>query len=313
MALLPVLQIIPPFSDVTAADRFLYLPAAGLAVIFAAWSAALEPRARKATAAVALVGVPIFALALGGAIQTWRHELVLWETTLTTASPYDALPHAALGNWYAEQDEPALALEYYEAALRSQARYAELYPSSSPDPQVLGAIGITLSVLERYDEAIAHLQRRSELYPGRADSHLLLGVAQARAFEFEAAQSSLQRAEQMGAGQARELSSQTREARKIMQDLAANPRAGAESIALRARACALVGRLREAESLFARLLDEPSASAGQLAQAAHFLVLRGDPARARDALDTLALREDVDRSDVAALAHKAVAAPLTGC
>jgi hypothetical protein len=90
-----VLHVIPITINVAAADRFLYLPLAALALCLAPWIASLAPgRATLALALLALSYAPVtFARA-----QIWADEVAFWSKAFREQSHHNGMSRLELGN-----------------------------------------------------------------------------------------------------------------------------------------------------------------------------------------------------------------------
>jgi len=144
-ALAPVLHAVPLVLTAVAADRFLYLPAAGLALLAAApldrlARARPRPFAGAAVAAVALLALGTYARALD-----WADELQLWERAVATAAPGDPVPLHEAAMVHVRADRPALALPFLR-------RTTPLVPPAMR-PDALSDEAAVLSDLGRYPEA----------------------------------------------------------------------------------------------------------------------------------------------------------------
>lgn len=120
IALAPAAQIMP--NHILRADRFLYLPLAGLAVVLAAgvesWSRSRMLRRRTSMLAATAAGSGIlFALAAASAgyVQTWRNPVTVWENSVGV-TPEDSYQHDMLAD--ALQDCGAVERALYHS-LRS--------------------------------------------------------------------------------------------------------------------------------------------------------------------------------------------------
>ncbi len=119
MALAPASQIMP--HHVRRADRFLYLPLAGLMVAIAI---SLRPlrNALKGRAAVAgviatgVLGLVLLDFQAAEQVQTWRTRRSLWEYCLSVV-PRNYLAHRALADNLAYAGRFDQALEHYRIAL----------------------------------------------------------------------------------------------------------------------------------------------------------------------------------------------------
>ena len=161
IALAPAAQLMP--HHIHRADRFLYLPLAGLAVALAAglWPLAQKLRAGK-TAAAALVSALIVVLLLGlgsaGQVQTWRDSIGMWENCVRV-TPNDAFLHDALARTLASHG-------YRERALWHAKRSMELDYIDNHASLCNRAMGLALApnmTLEDRAEAVRLAERACEL------------------------------------------------------------------------------------------------------------------------------------------------------
>ncbi|MBI4422882.1 MAG: glycosyltransferase family 39 protein [Elusimicrobia bacterium] len=129
------------------ADRYVYLPLIGLAII-AAWEA---PSLREGGRRLPVLGVAaaVSALMVAGGMQLrhWRNGVLLFEHALEVDSK-NALAHAALaGALVLRGGPPEAVIAHYRRAL-------EL----APDAQTHNDLGGALAALGRHAEAIEHLE-----------------------------------------------------------------------------------------------------------------------------------------------------------
>jgi tetratricopeptide (TPR) repeat protein len=191
-----VLHLIPFSINVLAADRFLYLPLAGIAL---AVTPLLASTARKGVVA-ALAGalVASFATATFVRASSWADEVGFWTTAFREASEDPSLACIELGSLYAKSGlfRPALAVfgrganpafEGYAIAINNAAtvlartgQYREaaqlLSPVAQNYPEIpLFSLNLALfdSYLNRFDSARAHLARALTLYPGYPQGNAL--------------------------------------------------------------------------------------------------------------------------------------------
>jgi tetratricopeptide (TPR) repeat protein len=119
LALAPVSQIMP--HHIQRADRFLYLPLAGLAA-----AAAMEVRrlpgvltervAVGGTVVAGALGLLLLAILSSGQVQTWRNSLCMWQNCLRV-SPDCAVAHAGYADNLAQRGQYAEAIRHYEQAV----------------------------------------------------------------------------------------------------------------------------------------------------------------------------------------------------
>jgi len=119
LALGPTSQIIP--HHVGWADRFLYLPLAGLVVAVAMGLSRLGNAVKRKLAASAVVAVEAAALLLLGwlasvQVHTWRSSIAVWENCLRVA-PYNHLAHLRLADELARAGQFDRAFSHYKRAL----------------------------------------------------------------------------------------------------------------------------------------------------------------------------------------------------
>jgi protein O-mannosyl-transferase len=180
-ALLPVLHIVPIPLLTLAADRFLYLPTAGLALALAP-SVERFVGARRARWAAALVVVASLAVVTFQRVGVWSDEIAFWVQT------YRETPKT---NKAAATE---LAGVYYRAGLYHDAWILAARSYRYDDPRRTNAaynVGLCLVRLGRYDEA------RAWLVPLRGEGHkaaeveLQLALLEVRAGRFDAARTIL--------------------------------------------------------------------------------------------------------------------------
>lgn len=132
VALLPVLQLIP-FHEL-AADHFLYLPLAGIAISFGrlAFSLWEQPKLRPVLGSVLVIFLSVFSVLTWNRNQDWQSRQTLWEATLEQA-PNSARANADLGELYWSQGR-------VEEGIRLTERSIELNPSDPTGWNNLGTI-----------------------------------------------------------------------------------------------------------------------------------------------------------------------------
>jgi len=161
IALAPAAQLMP--HHIHRADRFLYLPLAGLAVALATglWPVAERLRARRAVAAAlapALIVVLLLGLRSAGQVQTWRDPIRMWENCVRV-TPNDGFLHDALARTLASRG-------YRERALWHAKRSTELDYIDNPASLCNRAMGLALApnmTLEDRAEAVRLAERACAL------------------------------------------------------------------------------------------------------------------------------------------------------
>ncbi len=211
--LLPTLQLVG-FTDVIAADKYLYLPSIGVAILLCHgldWLISRWTGVQRSLviAAVALVLI-IESTGARFALAHWSDTEKLYTHMLEIA-PHDARVHSYLALHYARTGRPDDALKQCEAAIqeppaddfspvnvgvvliqlgRSQtaAKYYEDALKRFPESAILHANLCAVLINEgRAEEAIQHGKRAVELKPRLMEAHYHLANALAAAGQFEEA------------------------------------------------------------------------------------------------------------------------------
>ena len=139
------------------AERYLYLPSVGLAVI-AAWAAALllqkGPRSQLISHLATGLVLLCFASLSAARMAVWHSELSLWEATAID-SPRDPIARYNLGRALLEAGRPSEALVHLEEATQLRPRYGKARNN----------LGVTYAQLGRIREAAAQLELAASLRP----------------------------------------------------------------------------------------------------------------------------------------------------
>ncbi|HUI41098.1 MAG TPA: tetratricopeptide repeat protein [Terriglobia bacterium] len=154
------------------AERYLYLPSAGLCWVIAwaglwLWNAARSlGHARRLALAAAAVLLALLAVArIVTRNRDWKDNLDLYRRTLEV-SPDAYVIHNNLGEVYWKSGQAELAAAEWRAA-------ATLAPDAVV---VLDNLGLLDTSEHHYDEAVAHLQRAIGIAPRDAAAHINLGM-----------------------------------------------------------------------------------------------------------------------------------------
>ena len=165
LTLAPTLQLIS--HHIHRADRFLYLPIAGLfvaaALILRLVIRQTGHRAVRIGIALSLVAV-VIALAVRSSYQVpiWRTSLGVWQHCLAL-NPNNARAHDVVGDHFHRRDEISKAIEHYETVLRLRPYAVETLETyghglSSWDPEY-----------RDYGRAVELVKRAFEVTRGRSD------------------------------------------------------------------------------------------------------------------------------------------------
>jgi tetratricopeptide (TPR) repeat protein len=265
--------------NVVAADRFLYLPVAALAL---GVSPAVE-RAWRSKRKLVLLGSAVllgsFTVATALRAQTWTDETALWRQEVEHAYPGAAVPRVA-----------------FAVALMHRGRYDEaltLLGQVPAEKQSLVAINqaTCLDKVGKRSEAIALLNLLLSVEPKRSRARVNLMLMYARDRHFDKARA-------MGTHLKEEFSNRLdiKALVELVESAATEwselpPEKIDEPHALRARRAAWFARLDalpEAQSRWTTVALDPQAEADLRLQAATYLALYGRAPAARSVLTTLA-------------------------
>jgi tetratricopeptide (TPR) repeat protein len=291
VGLAPVLHLLGIPLPRVAADRFLYLPLAGLALVAASAVGTLGPRASRAALAAALVAIPLFASATGLRAADWADELRLWTRAMQRAPALDPITPEGLGHALFAREQYAEALEAFREAARRKQALAEQAPAVAPELETtLSNVALSLVELDRVEEALPLLREIAGRVPDAATSHFNLGLAEARQLELAASEASLERALAIhpGYSEARQLLENVRIARSEWEALP--PPDAEEPTRIRAARAVVwvrVGQRQQAARRFAVVLAAADAAPSDVRRAALFLVLYGEPEQAWEAVARL--------------------------
>ncbi len=175
VAILPTMQVLG-FSNVIAADKFLYLPAVGWLLVLtyflhrlwqvaAARSTTLAAGAKLGTVVLAIGLIALEARATQAYLRQWKDTETLFSYMLKLSST--APIHNALGKHLADQGRFAEAVPHYEQALTIHPR----------DPYTHNNLGIALMHLQQRERAIEHFKHAIDFKPGYANAYTNLGNA----------------------------------------------------------------------------------------------------------------------------------------
>ena len=285
VSVLLVLHLIPISLAVVAADRFLYLPLAAVALGLA------RPVSRwvqnRTLMFVPLVGLTLtFGWATMQRLDEWRSELGFWRQTYATTPKTNSLPGNELGN------------VYYRASLFEQALriYRVTSQTVADDPYVLGNTANALTQLGRYDEALQLFTRLCREHADVASHCQKAALVALNELHVESARQLLAEANKRAPN-----SPATRQVASAIDKLGAaaqNPDLTSDdpskSAEARFRLALLSGRRPDALQVAEQLLREPRAAATLRREAAEYYIRYGSPvalahvARAPEAADIFA-------------------------
>lgn len=174
--LVPVIGIVQVGRQ-SMADRYMYLPLVGLAVL-AAWGtdALLRGRAKAARVALAvgLVGVWIFLTR--AQVAVWKDDLSLFGHA-TAVTEENAVAHDLLGTALADRGRVEEAMNEYRQAIALAPRNADYHTN----------MGIVLAMQGRFEEALGFYRQALEFEPNLGNAYLNQGIALANLGRFDEA------------------------------------------------------------------------------------------------------------------------------
>ncbi len=180
--LLPVSGLVKIVGSVVA-ERFLYLPAAGFAIVFGAAVSrlGLSPAGKRAAPAFALLLCSLAAAASAIQSRVWQNEISLFEHIVAVSD--SDVGKISLANAYlkAGRDEEAhrlngmvyMKLGQYKQAIAS---FQKMAISAGDSAEAMRLLGHAHLMAGRYAEAGSYIRRSLQDDPRSAQGHYLLGL-----------------------------------------------------------------------------------------------------------------------------------------
>ncbi len=169
--LVPAIGLVQVGSQ-TMADRYMYLPLIGLAIMLC-WSVPshlLERWNLKViTGVAAAAALAVCAVLSRAQVGYWKDSETLFRHALDVTRD-NWMAHYNLGNFLGQTGRMPEAIAHFEQALRIRPDYAEAHCN----------LGIALMQSGRVPEAIVQYQQALEIKPGDAEAHCNLGNALGR-------------------------------------------------------------------------------------------------------------------------------------
>ncbi len=164
--LVPVLHL-APLQGAAAAERFLYLPSAGLAMLVAAAAVSVENvrASRLGARAVLLAAIGASALLCARGTQPWASDATLFARMVET-SPGAPVAHYGLAGVLRDAGRYQEAAREYREAIRLQPDYVDAYIE----------LGVANATLRDFAAAREALETARGLDPGQASIYANLGA-----------------------------------------------------------------------------------------------------------------------------------------
>jgi len=276
-ALLPVLHLAPLPIRAVAADRFLYLPLAALAILLASLSTRVPTaRSRWVATGCALLALG-FASATHARNRQWSDELTLWRETARHMSPANGQAEFELGNLLGQRGQTQQALEHYRRSLALELELKTQQPEYPLPVELLSNFGLVLAERGHSEEAIPLLEDVVRQRPHEPLRHFQLASALSRSLDFRGAERHFARALELhpNYSEAAQLRAQNRRAAALWRRLPApSAQESLDVKAARADVYFLVGRLGRANELRLAVVTNPRASASMIHAARRGLELQ---------------------------------------
>jgi protein O-mannosyl-transferase len=273
-----VLHVIPLNVNVIAADRFLYLPVAALAVGLARPIERLWQSHRSKVVLGAALLVVGFAVTTALRVQTWASEVVLWREAVAQSTPAQPLARIELGSVLMRRGRFSEALGYLGEVPESKG--------------TLTAVNLAtcLDKLGHRAEAIRTIEALLRLEPRRISARINLMLLYARDRQFASARAEGERMVRDFPYRI-DIPPLVAKVDQAMSDLAALPAESQdEPIERKARRATLydqLGALPEAQSLWRAIALDSTAGPELRLRGASYLALFGYPEVARQMLDQI--------------------------
>lgn len=271
-ALLPVMHVLPVPLRVVAADRFIYLPTAGLALAFGprldAWLAERRPLWLAAVGLVIMLGV-----AASRRVGVWSDELEFWVQTYLEAPVTNSSAATNLAGVFfrAGQYEDVLELSKRELSDDKVGRSEGLFNGA-----------LALAHLGRKEEALQQF-RAIDATHYESDVEVQIAIIELESGHVDAGRGRLERLARGGDAQSREILARVPDLERALALLERVPETDPLT---RARLAAVVGDEPLGLRAWLRAASEPNVAKDTLHEALSYLVRTGD----RDAIAAVARR-----------------------
>jgi tetratricopeptide (TPR) repeat protein len=299
-----VLHLIPIGMDVIAADRFLYLPFAGIALYLAIAARWLSTRNSRLVLVGACVIAASFAWSTLEQAETWSDELVLWHRASLEADPYDSTPDRWIGTLLLERGHPREALLHFEEALRIEHDMPGTRPRARMTVEYLALTSQALAEVGRYAESVHAIAQAAKLDPMDPNVRAEHAQALARVLRLDEAHDESVATLAMATidASARAIAHNVLRARDHWLTLPPFAEGEARNLRIaRIDIFAALGATRQAEAIWLSILDEPDLTQDELLSAARFMALHSSPELADPVITRLLSTGEAHRLEARAL------------
>lgn len=272
-----VVNVLPLQMPGLAADRYLYVPLAMTAVLFARPVDGLLSRWPRASLLVAAPLLLAFVVGTHQRVLIWTDEYSLWKQAVQERQPGNTGPLLGLAGVLLDADLPERAAVHLAQQMQEE--------SGTPQVKTWNTYAVALSKSGQHERAIAVLEQLAHDRPDAARVQLNLAMANARARRWDAAQgalSTLGGLEELRGTVANVL--QQIDDAKVRAERLAHDRSVAGAIESAELADSL-GSTFDAEALWRHVLNAEDATQEQRLRALGQLSFHGEPARVRADLE----------------------------
>jgi tetratricopeptide (TPR) repeat protein len=273
-----VLPLMPLDLNIIAADRFLYLPLAALAIGMVGPAERLWQRHRLKTLLGGSLVVVGFGLSTSARAHAWSSEILLWREAVEKSTPEQSLARNELASVLMRRGRYSEALAYLQQVPKSKATLVAVN------------VATCLDKLGHRAVAIQNIEDLVRLEPRRKSARINLMLLYAQDQRFEAARAVGKRllAEFKGHADVPAVFEQIDQV--ISEFEALSPEIEGEPVELRARRAVLFGRigaLPEAQARWGAIVFDSTADSVLRLKGASYLTLFGHPDIARQVIQRL--------------------------
>ncbi len=287
-AVAPVVHLVPLPIAMRAADRFLYIPLAGVAMAVAAGSGAWSGTNRRIAAALALLLAPSLAAATAARCSTYDDEVDFWREAIRTAPRSLSTPKLYFADLLLRNGRVFEAIQLHRRIDADSRGASAVAPRLAFNDSVW--MGISLAREGKDEEAIRVLERLLKEDPTSRLVNKNLLLLYLRRGNIPAARSAAGRlAGQVGAAERDDAFALIEEVARQQADSRVDVSRTTEE---RTRQARLLGRLGgpRARAAWLTEVDAPDASEETLTEAARWLLVEGTLEEASRAVERLRLR-----------------------
>lgn len=266
-----VLHLLPVALQVVAADRFLYLPAAAVAMAGAAATSRLSGRVARVAPLVGMVLAPALAATTYLRAADWSDEISLWSAAVGNAPEGNSLPFVQLGLALTRTGKPELSLPHLERAAEIDDRlFRERGVGDGHGSGSREALALAFVSMGRIDEALPIYAALADARRNEPVHRYNFAVVLAMALDFDGARREL--ATVLERFPDYDVAATYRERLAGIESRwrslpAPSPDEAPEVAIVRARLLLELERARDAVAIWRRIADDPAVAASHRREA----------------------------------------------